>query len=101
MVTSTGDGGPPSSPERLARRLLARAHAVLSDARAAGAFAMALATLLAVGGVDFAIGYEISFSLFYLLPVAIATWYTGRTAGMAMAALSCVAWFAADLLSHP
>jgi diguanylate cyclase (GGDEF)-like protein len=68
----------------------------------AGAFAAAVAALLLVGLADYATGYEISFSLFYLVPISIATWYAGRWAGMAMAALSCVAWFGADMVaSHP
>lgn len=80
---------------------MARAHAVLSGAPPVGSFAIALATLVLVGGIDYVLGYEISFSLFYLLPVGIATWYCGRGAGMAMAVLSCAVWFSADLLSHP
>lgn len=101
MVPATGGRDAPSTSERLARRLMARAHAVLSGAPPVGSFAIALATLVLVGGIDYVLGYEISFSLFYLLPVGIATWYCGRGAGMAMAVLSCAVWFSADLLSHP
>lgn len=88
--------------ERSAMRLLATADGFLSRRTPTGAFAVALATLLTVGTVDYAIGYEISFSVFYLLPVAVATWYAGARSGLAMAGLACVAWFAADVLSaHP
>jgi diguanylate cyclase (GGDEF)-like protein len=45
-------------------------------------------------------------SLFYVGPVAVAAWYAGRWSGLAIAALSCVSWYIADLAagsqySHP
>lgn len=59
-----------------------------------------------VGAVDFFTGYELSLSLFYLGPVALATWYGGRRQGIAIAMLSCAVWYAAELAagaqySHP
>ena len=55
-----------------------------------------------VAFVDYATGYEISIAVFYLVPCALAAWYAGRNAGIGMAALSCVSWLAADILSgHP
>jgi diguanylate cyclase (GGDEF)-like protein len=67
-----------------------------------GALAIATAGTLVVGVLDYLNGYEISFSLFYLAPVAMATWYSGPRGGFAVAALSCVSWFAADVIAeHP
>ncbi len=63
-----------------------------------------LATLgvVVVGGADYLTGYEVSMSVFYLGPVALAAWYAGRTAGIAIAVLSCVSWFVADSATgHP
>ncbi|MCO6412802.1 MAG: diguanylate cyclase [Thiogranum sp.] len=59
-----------------------------------------------IGVCDYSMGYEVSMSLFYLLPVAVAAWYAGRWSGVAIAILSCVSWYVADLLagnqySHP
>ena len=51
----------------------------------------------AIAVVDALTGYEISVSLFYLAPVAFAAWYAGHRASLAIAALSCVSWFVADL----
>jgi diguanylate cyclase (GGDEF)-like protein len=61
----------------------------------------ALATLgvFAVGYVDYATGFEISVSLLYVGPVALAAWYAGRWPGISIAVLSCVAWFSADFYS--
>ncbi len=68
--------------------------------------------MLAVCGVgivglgDYLTGYEVSMSLFYIGPIAVAAWYAGRTAGVAIAVLSCVGWYIADSAagneySHP
>lgn len=42
---------------------------------------------------------ELTFSIFYLIPVAFATWYAGRGIGIAMSAVSAVTWFVADQLA--
>ena len=68
--------------------------------------ALAVCGVLIVGGVDYLTGYEVSMSLFYLGPVAVAAWYAGRWTGFAIAALSCVSWYIADSAagnqySHP
>ncbi|MGB7970710.1 MAG: GGDEF domain-containing protein [Candidatus Deferrimicrobiaceae bacterium] len=59
-----------------------------------------------IGLADYATGEEISISIFYLLPVAITTWFMGRNTGIYFAAISAVAWLTADLFgghrySHP
>lgn len=96
------DQGRDSRAGQPARLALAAVDRFLSPLSPAGVLAVALVALLLVAAADYATGYEVSLSVFYLLPVAIATWYAGRVAGMAAAALSCVAWFAADILSaHP
>ncbi|MCB1863855.1 MAG: diguanylate cyclase [Chromatiales bacterium] len=59
-----------------------------------GVFGVAL-----VFGVDIAAGAEISTSVFYLAPVAVAAWYGGRRMGIAIALLSCIAWYLADTIS--
>src|SRR5262249_44394619 len=50
--------------------------------------------------VDYVTGSEISVSFFYLLPVALATWFMGRKAGIALSVLSAVGWSAAYFLSR-
>lgn len=68
--------------------------------------AVALALLGLIGALDYLSGFELGMSLFYLGPVALASWYAGKTPGIAMAALCSVVWFAADFAaghqySHP
>jgi hypothetical protein len=41
-------------------------------------FLAGIIVVLFIGLTDYATGEEISFSIFYLLPVAITTWFVGR-----------------------
>ena len=50
-----------------------------------------------VGWLDLIPGYEIAFSLFYLLPIALLTWLGNRHLGLIAALVSAVVWLAADL----
>jgi len=55
-----------------------------------------------IGYIDYWTGYEIAFSLFYLLPIALITWFTDRRLGLLAALASAVAWYVADVASgHP
>jgi len=59
-----------------------------------------------VAFADFKTGYEVSISVLYLAPVALAAWYTGRGAAVRVAVLSCLSWYLADAhaghaYSHP
>jgi hypothetical protein len=51
------------------------------------AFALAgvVALTLALGNLNFATGYELSFFVFYFFPVALAAWVAGTGAGWAVA----------------
>lgn len=59
--------------------------------------AIVLVVLLAL--LDYSTGYELSFSLFYLFPVAIVAWRTGRREVVLIALLSCIGWSLADTFS--
>ncbi|MCG3119357.1 MAG: hypothetical protein ALAOOOJD_01749 [bacterium] len=64
-------------------------------------YVMALGFLLVglIGTLDYLTGFEFSFSLFYLIPVAFVTWRTDRGAGILIAVASGMAWFIADFLT--
>jgi serine phosphatase RsbU (regulator of sigma subunit) len=57
--------------------------------------------LIGVGVIDYFTGVEVSFSILYLLPVALLAWYVSRGAGVAMAIICAIVWYMADLLSSP
>jgi serine phosphatase RsbU (regulator of sigma subunit) len=57
--------------------------------------------LLLIGYLDFVTGIEVSISIFYLLPVALCSWFINKWAGFIIAIFSSVALYVADyLLSH-
>lgn len=64
----------------------------------------ALAAILAVGFVDYITGPEITFSLFYLVPVAVAAWLSGVAMAIGASTLAAVIWLIAEVMSsriHP
>ncbi len=56
-----------------------------------------LLTVALVGAADYRTGYEISFSIFYLVAVSAATWYIGPGFGLFISVLSVVCWLLGDL----
>jgi diguanylate cyclase (GGDEF)-like protein len=52
-----------------------------------------------LGAIECTMGYEISFSIFYLVPIIMVGWYGGRVSGLLIAVLTAVIWYFSDLLS--
>jgi diguanylate cyclase (GGDEF)-like protein len=52
-----------------------------------------------IGLADHAMGYEVSFSVFYLIPICLASWYTGKFIGFLFCVISTFAWLYADFTS--
>jgi diguanylate cyclase (GGDEF)-like protein len=51
-----------------------------------------------VGVLDWITGAELSFSIFYLLPIVLVAWRTGRIPGLVIATLAAACWYTADRL---
>ncbi len=87
-------------PIFLRRKRLLQALAVLSRHlnrfTRTGILALAACGVAIVGYLDYVTGYEISMSIFYLVPVAVAAWYAGRWGGVALGVICCVSWYIAD-----
>ena len=56
-----------------------------------------LALTILLGVVDLLTGYELSFSLFYLAPISLVSWFAGRRAGLLISAASALTWLLADI----
>ena len=54
---------------------------------------------LLIGVPDYLLGREIGFSVFYLIPISLTTWFAGRIPGVFVAGVSVAVWLAADILS--
>ncbi|MCJ7626226.1 MAG: hypothetical protein MUO76_22270 [Anaerolineaceae bacterium] len=53
--------------------------------------------VLFLGLVDHYTGIEFSFSIFYLLPISISSWYVGKNTGIVTSIVSAIVWFIADI----
>jgi signal transduction histidine kinase len=61
---------------------------------------LGLAFILALGVVDYLTGPEISFSIFYLLPISMIAWLVGEREGTAMSVAGAISWLIADWAWH-
>jgi diguanylate cyclase (GGDEF)-like protein len=58
--------------------------------------ALCLLLLALIGVADHLSGPEIAFAIFYVVPVSLAAWLTGRGAGLLFSLLAATAWYTAD-----
>ncbi len=57
-------------------------------------------SLICIAFLDFISGNEISFSIFYLLPITIACWYINRNTGLLISLLSAALWLFNDFQNN-
>jgi hypothetical protein len=65
-----------------------------------------LAMVAVIGAIDNLTGFEVLFSVFYLLDVGLAAWFVGRGFGLLMSVLSAIVSIGGDMMararySHP
>jgi diguanylate cyclase (GGDEF)-like protein len=58
-----------------------------------------LALILGLGLLDIVTGYELSISLFYLIPIGLVAWYAGRRFALGASTISAIVWLIADIVS--
>jgi diguanylate cyclase (GGDEF)-like protein len=61
--------------------------------------ALLLTTIISIA--DYIVGYEISTSLFFLIPIALATWYGTSRQGVFFSFLSALVWYTIDAAFTP
>jgi K+-sensing histidine kinase KdpD len=59
-------------------------------------FTSCVLSLLVLGWVDYATGYELGFFIVYSVPVGLVAWHLGRWPAILMALLASIAWWLAD-----
>jgi GGDEF domain-containing protein len=63
---------------------------------------LGFAIIGAIGLFDFLTGYEFAFSLFYVIPISLVTWFAGRRLGIIASLTSAMVWLGADAATgHP
>lgn len=80
--------------------------AFLKSRRESEKVAAGLLAIAAIAALDYLTGSELSFSIFYLIPISGITWYTHRRLGLVMCVLGAATWLAVDVAvgntySHP
>ena len=106
MLDCAGPGDPAGSQAKvwqMTDRLPSIERRVPAPSKAAGRRGLLLAgcwlLLGGLGWLDYATGYEMSFFVFYSVPVGVAAWWVGRWAAIGMAVGATVTWLLADYFS--
>jgi len=61
-----------------------------------------MAALLVIGLLDFVTGYDVSFTLFYGVPIFVVAWFCNKPLAILAALIASIAWCLADQLGgHP
>jgi hypothetical protein len=61
-------------------------------------FLLSMILILVLGYIDGITGYELSFSIFYLLPISLVAWYTkAPLSAISVCVISAVTWLYLDL----
>ena len=94
-ATDSRDGGT-SAPTNTVLRAADRILSALSRVQL---FAVSVALVAVIGAVHYLTGYEWSYSIFYLLPVGIASWYGGKRLGLMLCVVAAATWLWIDLTS--
>jgi diguanylate cyclase (GGDEF)-like protein len=56
--------------------------------------------ILVIGTADYLTGSEIAFALFYLFPIILVAWFSGRRLGVVIGVIAAITWFIADYLTN-
>jgi len=78
-------------------KLLTRTGRFLDKRSTAFHVVLAFSLVFALAFLDYLAGGQIGFTVFFLIPVVISTWYVGRWLGVITAAFSSFLWFPAAL----
>jgi diguanylate cyclase (GGDEF)-like protein len=76
--------------------MLSRIDAFLKNRSSFQVAAVSLVLTAAIAALDHTTGYELSFSIFYLVPIAFAAWYGNLRLGVFLSAVSAMTWLIVD-----
>ncbi len=90
---------PPRPPEAREGSLLSRLDLIMAPLQPSTVERGAIVFALGLGALDFALGPDVVFSLFYFLPIALAAWYGEGRAGYFLATVAGACWVGVEVLS--
>jgi diguanylate cyclase (GGDEF)-like protein len=83
------------------RRIIASIHDFLSRLSRPLQSLLIIGLIFAIGAVDYITGFDLSVSLFYLVPIFIAAWYINRSTALGVSIACAVMWLVAGALTLP
>jgi diguanylate cyclase (GGDEF)-like protein len=101
VLTEVGESGPGSGPRHERDGFSQRVAGYVERQPAWLVFAIGVILVGLVGWVDYLAGEGLSFTPFYLVPVALVTWVLGRGVGVAIALAATFSWSLAYLYAGP
>jgi len=81
------------------RRLLTEFHLIFLKLNRNTVFAIVLVLVALLGYLDYATGFEITFSFFYLIPISISAWYIDQKIAQIITAISITTWMVSNWLA--
>ena len=91
----------PPSLEKAPAGIWMRATHVMRGKPAWLATLLPLILTLVMGWLDYGTGWEVSLFIFYAVPIILAVWWAGTTAGLFIAVISGMVWWSANESTHP
>jgi diguanylate cyclase (GGDEF)-like protein len=83
------------------RRTISSIHAFLSRLSMPLLALIIIGLIFAIGAADYFTGYDLSVSLFYLAPIAVAAWYINRSIALGVSMVCAVMWLVTSALTLP
>lgn len=99
VIEKAGENAKILAKEYIMRHLLARFHESLSNLHRGTLLAGVFLLIALFGYLDYLTGFEITFSFFYLFPIAIAIWYIDAQVGLVVIILSLTVWLISNWLA--
>jgi diguanylate cyclase (GGDEF)-like protein len=96
-ITQNGRSAVLPSTEDTMGKIASGFNAFLSGCSSLQVGVLSFLFAVLVGLLDHITGYELSFSIFYIAPISVASWYGGRDLGVSACVASSIIWLVVDL----
>ena len=60
-------------------------------------FLISVTLVILLGIIDYLTGYELAFSIFYLQPISLVSWFVKKSYAVIICILSAITWLLADI----
>lgn len=82
-----------------ASRMVQKLEILIASSSPTQVIALGLLTVGLIGVMDHITGFEMAFSIFYLIPVVFVTWFSRQWTGYLICGISAAVWLITDLTS--